>query len=288
MAWFTFTDSSQETFVVRLDDPAEIAHARAIVAGTTTADLRIAGTVVKSEAAYNIGWSYHLDPDSIFFFEVSTEVGDSTMRFIEDHLAEVGGALLPGSVWTPWTSELLDELRAKSGDADADVLIGTRKADILFGRAGNDLLLGLGDDDHLVGGAGRDTAFGGRGHDKLGGGAGDDLLWGGPGHDLLDGGTGDDWLRGGRGNDTFQFAEAGRSGREVVCDFGTEDVIRLDESWLDGLADRTGDGSVDAGDVAASFRERGDHLVLRLDSDTAIVLKGLAGHTLAAGDFLIG
>ena len=105
MAYFTFTDASRETFVIRLDDPDLIAHARALLAGTATDEARIGGIVTKKPADYGIGWSYHLDPDSIFFFDMSTEVGDSTMRYIEDHLDEIGGHLLPGSVWTGWSSD---------------------------------------------------------------------------------------------------------------------------------------------------------------------------------------
>ena len=176
MAWFTFTDASEETFVARIDDPDVIAHARELLAGTETADPLIGGIVVTQPAPYNIGWSYHLDPESIFFFEFSIEVGDATMRYIEEHVDEVGGAFLPGSRWTPWTSVLLEELQARSGGADRDLLVGTIKADLLFGKAGDDRLLGAAGNDHLVGGSGRDKAFGGQGDDKLGGGAGNDRL----------------------------------------------------------------------------------------------------------------
>ena len=48
MAWFTFTDASDEIFVIRLADPAAVSHARGLIAGKETADPRVAGTVVKS------------------------------------------------------------------------------------------------------------------------------------------------------------------------------------------------------------------------------------------------
>ena len=84
-------DSSNEIFLVQLHDRELVNHARKLLDGTKTSDARIAGTVIKTPTDYNIGWSYHLAPKSIFFFELSAEVGDSTMRFIDDHLAEVGG-----------------------------------------------------------------------------------------------------------------------------------------------------------------------------------------------------
>jgi hypothetical protein len=132
MAWFTFTDASEEVFVFQIKNADLIAHARGLIAGTETADPLIGGTVVKSSAGYNIGWSFHLDAASLFFFENSTEVGDSTMRYIEDHLAEVGSALLPGSVWTGWSTVLLEELNEKSGSVDADLIRGSVISDILL------------------------------------------------------------------------------------------------------------------------------------------------------------
>jgi hypothetical protein len=161
MAYFTFTDASTETFVVRLDDPLEVAHARDLLAGATEADARIGGTVDKAEADYNIGWSYHLAPESIFFFEVSTEVGDSTMRYIETHLEEVGGELLPGSVWTGWSSQLTGELAAQEGGAGADRLWG-RPAPGL-GRGGPAARPGGG---RPAGWPGRRRPLGGRGRSR--------------------------------------------------------------------------------------------------------------------------
>jgi hypothetical protein len=66
MPWFAFTDASKETFVFRLTDPARIAEARAILSGAVTDATHVAGTVVKQPAPSNIGWSFHLDPASIF------------------------------------------------------------------------------------------------------------------------------------------------------------------------------------------------------------------------------
>lgn len=230
MAWFTFTDSSKEIFLVQLHDRELVSHARKLLDGTETSDALIAGTVIKTPTDYNIGWSYHLAPKSIFFFEFSTEVGDSTMRFIEDHLAEVGGELLPGSAWTPWTSRLVNELTERSGTVHRDVIHGSAKADIVFGRAGNDSLLGQSGDDYLIGGQGNDAASGGNGNDKLAGEAGNDRLVGGGGADVLVAGAGDDIVRGDAGRDTFLLGPG--SGRDIILDFTDvngrgDDVIDL-------------------------------------------------------------
>ena len=170
MAWFSFTDASGETFAFRLDRPELIAEARNILAGTQTDAIHVAGQVVKSPVPGNIGWSFHIDPGSVFFFEISAEVGDSTMRLIEDDLASVGGAFLPGSMWTGWSSELLWELDVLRGTPDSDAALGTDGNDLMFSGAGNDL------------------ASGGRGHDLIAGKNGNDVLSGGAGRDKLDGG----------------------------------------------------------------------------------------------------
>jgi Ca2+-binding RTX toxin-like protein len=269
MAWFTFTDASDETLVFRLNDPALVAHAGALLAGDETSDPRIGGTVVKTPVAYNIGWSYHLDPASVFFFEMSTEVGDSTMRYIEDHLDEVGGELLPGSIWTGWSSTLVDKLAAQTGGVGSDALVGSDDADILFGRAGDDQLRGAQGDDHLVAAAGNDRASGGYGDDKLGGGAGDDTLSGGQGGDILVGDTGDDWLTGGGGPDRFVFHPG--MGDDRVADFTDMGGIQ------DDVIDLRAYGFTRIGQIGKVAS--GDDLILTFDGDTARLVDYLADHT---------
>jgi Ca2+-binding RTX toxin-like protein len=313
MAWFTFTDSSNETFVVRIDDPDQIDHARALIAGTETGNARIGGTVVKAPAAYNIGWSYHLK--DIFFFEMSTEVGDSTMRYIEQHLPEIGGHLLPGRVWTGWSSQLVEALHEQRGTEGTDLLVGTGAADILFGEGGSDVLLGLSGNDHLIGGRGADFAFGGSGNDKLGGNRGLDLLWGGSGADVLAGGRGSDWLLGGAGHDTliggkgrdilsggggedhFTFDGADR-GRDTITDFDRgEDFLALVGREFRNIEAVNASNFAEnktglAGDAKDRFIFETDTKLLRYDPDgtgaqEAIVLAKLNIDELSAGDFLV-
>jgi hypothetical protein len=109
-AFFDMRDVNGDSFVIKLWDPATIAHARRIVSGEETGAIHVIGKVVDSRVAYNPEWAYHLDPSSIGFFENAVEVCDATIRYVEDHLIEVGGAFLPGSIWCPWTSTLVREL----------------------------------------------------------------------------------------------------------------------------------------------------------------------------------
>lgn len=111
LAYFEFKGSGKsELFVFQLRDPSKIAHARAILSGEETVKIHPKGIIVKEAAKYNPKWSYHLDPDSVTFFSVSMEVCDANMRYVEEHLSEVGGAALPDSIWCPWSSKLTREL----------------------------------------------------------------------------------------------------------------------------------------------------------------------------------
>jgi hypothetical protein len=68
------------------------------------------GTIIKAPAPYNPPWSYHLDPASISLFAFAIEVCDASPQYVEEHLSEVGGAFLPGSVWCPWSSHVVEEV----------------------------------------------------------------------------------------------------------------------------------------------------------------------------------
>ena len=109
--YFRFTDTDgKPRFVIELRDPNRIAHARRILSGEERSRIHVQGTVVKASAHYNPGWSFHLAPESIDFFELAAEVCDASMQYVEDHLDEVGGSTLPGAHWCPWLSRLVDEV----------------------------------------------------------------------------------------------------------------------------------------------------------------------------------
>ncbi|WP_211328515.1 calmodulin-binding protein [Thermomonospora umbrina] len=111
-AYFEVTDITTHTFVLKLTDPLQIAHARALLDGTTTERPHVFGRIVKRTASYNPRWSYHYDPTTIGFFDYAIEVCDATIPYVEDHLDEAGGPFLPGLLWCPWTSRLARELPA--------------------------------------------------------------------------------------------------------------------------------------------------------------------------------
>lgn len=99
-----------ETFVVKLKNPERIEQARRILSGEETLAVRVMGKVVPRPKAWNAPWSYRLRPRSVAFFEVAIEVCDASIAYVEEHLDEIGGAFLPGRVWCPWGSRLIEEI----------------------------------------------------------------------------------------------------------------------------------------------------------------------------------
>ena len=109
-AYFKVAGATEaDTFVIALTDPATIAEARTLASGREPSK-HVTGLVVAAPAPYNAPWSFHLDPASISFAEMSIEVCDAATSYVETHLAEVGGAFLPGRRWCPWSSRVVEEI----------------------------------------------------------------------------------------------------------------------------------------------------------------------------------
>lgn len=68
------------------------------------------GRIQKRPQPYNPDWDYHLDPNTITFFNMAIEVCDANMQYVEDHLDEACGAFLPGCFWCPWDSRVVREI----------------------------------------------------------------------------------------------------------------------------------------------------------------------------------
>ena len=112
-AYFRITDSDGKArFVIELNDDAKIAHARRIISGEEKSKLHVMGRIIKRKASYNPQWNFYLDPNTIDFFDLAIEVCDANIEYTEDHLDEAGGAFLPGCVWCPWSSRLVDEVKS--------------------------------------------------------------------------------------------------------------------------------------------------------------------------------
>lgn len=113
-AYFVFAQEdpggAAKEFVFAVDDPAIAQEARRIIADPSSTKRQVSGTIVPTRAWYNPSWSFHLDPNSISFFELAAEVCDANVTWVEDNLAIIGGSALPGMHWCPWSSKLQREV----------------------------------------------------------------------------------------------------------------------------------------------------------------------------------
>lgn len=68
-AYFVFDIPPRpETFIIKITDPAKIKKARDILSGVERDMAGVGGVIIKSQACYNLSWSFYLDPNSISFF----------------------------------------------------------------------------------------------------------------------------------------------------------------------------------------------------------------------------
>ncbi|WP_413624442.1 hypothetical protein [Luteibacter sp. Lutesp34] len=100
-------------FIIEVRDPALAERYTDIVRGNERQPgVAFFGNVVPERAPYNEGWAFHVDPASLLPpSQTAIEVCDATPQFIEGHLAEVGGATLPGGNWCPWSMRVLREVK---------------------------------------------------------------------------------------------------------------------------------------------------------------------------------
>ncbi len=105
---FTQTDPKGQLreFVFFVQDPAKAQEARAILSDPKATKRSVSGTIVRQPVWYNPGWSFHLDPASINFFQLAMEVCDANATWVEENLPTLGGDALPGLFWCPWSPKL--------------------------------------------------------------------------------------------------------------------------------------------------------------------------------------
>ena len=93
-------------FVFSVSDSNKANEARQIIADPSSTNRHVSGTIVPTRIWYNTEWSYHFDPSTIGFFELSMEVCDANIQWVEENLVDIGGSALPGMFWCPWSSRL--------------------------------------------------------------------------------------------------------------------------------------------------------------------------------------
>lgn len=95
----TFRVADTEEYKIRLTDPADIEIARKLLAGEDA--LRIPnGRVVRGDPDVNVGYTWHIDPESVEFVDVTMEVCDGPPSDVEK-------GIITSDRYCPWSAEVV-------------------------------------------------------------------------------------------------------------------------------------------------------------------------------------
>ena len=88
-----------EQYRILLTDPADIAIAEMLLAGEEAPSIP-SGLIVRGDPGVNTGYSWHIDPASVEFADVTIEVCDGVPSFVED-------GTLEGDRYCPWGARVV-------------------------------------------------------------------------------------------------------------------------------------------------------------------------------------
>lgn len=81
----TFRVADKENYKIRLTKPADVENARKLLAGEEAPSIPN-GVVVRSSPDVNTGYSWHIDPNSLEFADMTTEVCDGLPSDVEKQI----------------------------------------------------------------------------------------------------------------------------------------------------------------------------------------------------------
>ena len=97
---FEVAGYADETYKIELATPELIEHVKQIMAGEDVA-LIPNGLVVRDDPGVNAPWSWHIDPASLEFADVTTEVCDGLPSYVED-------GTVTSPYFCPWVTKVTD------------------------------------------------------------------------------------------------------------------------------------------------------------------------------------
>jgi hypothetical protein len=89
-----------EEYRILLTDPQDIDNARRLLAGEEAPSIPN-GVIVRGEPGVNVGYSWHIDPASVDFADMTMELCDGVPSFVED-------GTLEGDRFCPWDARVVD------------------------------------------------------------------------------------------------------------------------------------------------------------------------------------
>ena len=88
-----------EQYKIRLTDPADIEIAHKLLVGEEAPNIPN-GMVVRGDPDVNVGYSWHIDPDSVEFADLTTEVCDGRPSDVEK-------SVITSDRYCPWAAKVV-------------------------------------------------------------------------------------------------------------------------------------------------------------------------------------
>lgn len=95
----TFRVADVEEYRIRLTDPADIEIARKLLAGEEAPRIPN-GVVVRGDPDVNVGYTWHIDPESVEFADFTVEVCDGLPSDVEK-------GIITSDRYCPWSAEVI-------------------------------------------------------------------------------------------------------------------------------------------------------------------------------------
>ncbi|WP_294181050.1 hypothetical protein [uncultured Schumannella sp.] len=95
----TFAVAGGETYRIELVTPDLVNHAERLLAGEQVAAIPV-GTVVRDDPGVNEPWSWHIDPTTLQFADITIEVCDGLPSYVED-------GTITSDQFCPWSAEIV-------------------------------------------------------------------------------------------------------------------------------------------------------------------------------------
>jgi hypothetical protein len=95
----TFEVAGVETYKIELDTPALVKHAEQLLKGENVAAIPL-GRVVRDSPGVNKPWSWHIDPKTLQFAQVTIEVCDGLPSYVEDRT-------VTSPDYCPWSAKVI-------------------------------------------------------------------------------------------------------------------------------------------------------------------------------------
>lgn len=94
-----------EQFRVRIDDPAAVAEARALMASGLSKN--ISGDILRGNGGVNSGYSWHLKPATVAFADVTVELCDGMPSYVEENVDYYVDTV---KRYCPWGARVVSEV----------------------------------------------------------------------------------------------------------------------------------------------------------------------------------